>query len=634
MNKVFLKTPTALIAGMALLSTTACTDTNDPASSGGIGMDGTVRFAFKGVPYKDSSEEDAEMLSQVNVYHFKGEEFFLRTDIDDPYAEGIGLPTDGTTRVYCVSEINLNPEIGIKEEAFLNSTVTCKSDDGKAPMFYSGFIDFSEENLSNGRLDIEMKRGVARIDFSNTIDPDIIINKVIVENAPASTFVFPCDSMPDDATVTFSREFNEPFQGVETGMFRIFESTRPVNVRVLGEYGDSPVNILTTLPSVDRNKVYTLQITNVNSNVGGTFTYKDWEEGSTTGAIPSTGKGLFIDKLNSVVPAGVEVNYGKNTVTVPCDGAKDLKLAFLAKTKVSITSIEGEISTAKVSSNEAVKVEEGYISSFNVTIEPNKRLAYTVIVNIKDEEGRHNFVEINVEYNPVREIETVNIAGATWMAFNCTGPDLSKQVYPVDGLSVEDTYINNMLGAIGNLFQFGRQYAYIPYMGYNPSNNLGGQAQDMPWVNYSHMPCPEGYHVATLEEFRRLCPQGTEIPGTYTAGNGESITVTVHAAEGTIQTPTKVGGTIRYMKFTSNDTGNVLILPIGGYKSDKSTASNPAFGKDAVYWTNSNASCKGGHARAFRFMFNWGETSKMDEFQWPMEAFAYVRAIKNVEPNE
>lgn len=597
-------------------------------------MDGTVRFAFKGVPYQGSPEDAADMLSQVNVYHFKGEDFFLRTDIEDPYAEVIGLPTNGTTRVYCVSGIDLNPEVGMKEEAFLNSTVACKTADEKAPMFYSGAIDFSEENLGNGRLEIEMKRGVARIDFANTIDPDIIINKVIVEDAPTSTFVIPRDSMPDDTTVTFSREFAEPFQGVETGMFQIFESTRPVNVRVLGEYGDTPVNILTTIPSVERNKIYTLQITNINSNVAGTFTYKDWEEGKATGAIPSTSRDIFIDKLNSVVPEGVEVDYGKNIVTVPFAGAKDMKLAFLADTKISLTSIEGEIPTARISANDPVKVDEGYLSSFNVTVDPNKRLCYSVILNLKDERGRTNFVEIKVLDNKASTIETVEIAGATWMAFNCTGPELSKQVFPVDGLSVEETYINNWLGAVGNLYQFGRQYGYVPYMGYSPSNNLGGQVQDMPWVNYSHMPCPEGYHVATIEEFRRLCPNGTAIPGTYKAGNGESITVTVHGVEGDVQAPTKVGGKVRYMKFKSNDTGNELILPIAGYKSDKSTAANPLYGKDVVYWTNSNQGCKGGHARAYRFMFNYGDAAKMEEFQWPMEAFAYVRAIKNVETNE
>ncbi len=85
MNKVFLKTPTALLAGMALLATTACTDRNE-LSDGGLGEDGKVKFAFKGVPYQASSQEGSEMLSQVKVYHFKEDTYFLTTDVEDPYA--------------------------------------------------------------------------------------------------------------------------------------------------------------------------------------------------------------------------------------------------------------------------------------------------------------------------------------------------------------------------------------------------------------------------------------------------------------------------------------------------------------------------------------------------------------------
>ncbi len=631
MNKDLFKTTTAWFAALSLLPLAACSDMGETGPDPGQGEDGMVTTKFTGIPYLNSPEDESEKLSEVNVFHFKGEDFMLRTDVDDPYAESIGLPANGTTRIYCVSGVELSADEGVKEVDFAKYVIDSPEGATTAPLFFSGTADFTEESLHGGQVEISMKRGVARIDFANTIDPDIIINKVIVEDAPACTFVFPCDSMPDCGTVTFTREFTEPFQGMEAGMFQIFESTRPVKVRVLGEYRDTPINILTSIPTVARNKVYTLQITNINSNVSGAFTVKDWQEGSLAGAIPSTGKDLFIDQLNSVVPEGVEVNYGKNLVTVPFDGAKDMKLAFLAKTKVSVSSVEGEVATARISVNEPVKIEDGYISSFNVTIEPNKRLAYSVIVNIKDEEGRQNFVEIKVEYNPVRTIETVEIAGSTWMAFNCTSPDIDKQIYPVDGLGVEETYQENWLGAVGYLYQFGRQYGYVPYRSYNPCNNLGGQNQDMPWVNYSHMPCPEGYHVATLEEFRTLCPSGTVIPGTYTAGNGESITVTIHSIECDIITPTNVGGVARYMKFTSNDTGNFLILPIAGYKSDKSTAANPAFGKDAVYWTNSNKQCYGGHARAYRFLFNWGDTCKMEEFQFAMEAFAYVRAIKNKE---
>ena len=634
MNKNFCKTSTAWLATMALLPLSACSDMVDSGRNSGTGDGDVVVPKFIGIPYLNSSDDESEKLSEVNVFHFKGEDYLMRTDIADPYAETVELPTNGTSRVYCVGGIQLSPEEGVKEADFLLSTVDCSSDSQYAPLFYSGTTDFSEETLRAGRVEIAMKRGVARIDFANNIDESVKVHKLIVTDAPASTFVFPQDSILECSTVSLTREFDEPFFGQESGVFSLFESNHPVNVRILGEYADSPLNIVATLPTVERNKIYTLQITNINSLVQSAFTVKDWEEGNNAGAVPSTSKDIFLDKVNSVIPEDVTVDYGTNTLTVPYTGAKNMKLAFLASTQVSVASVEGEISTVKITANDPVKVEEGYISSFNVSVDPNKRLSYTVVLHLKDGNGKYNFVEIKVLNLDERIIETVEIAGAEWMAFNCTGPDLDKQVYPVDGMSIEDTYRYNWLGAVGSLFQFGRQYAYVPYMGYNPCNNLGGQVQDMPWVNYSHMPCPEGYHVATLAEFRTLCPNGTVIPGTYKAGNGESITVTLHAVDGTIQTPTKVGGSIRYMKFTSNDTGNVLILPIAGWKGDKSTAANPTFGKDAVYWTNSNVSCWGGHARAFRFMFNWGDEAKMEEFQFAMEAFAYVRAIKNVESNE
>ncbi|MDE6668199.1 MAG: fibrobacter succinogenes major paralogous domain-containing protein [Muribaculaceae bacterium] len=634
MNKVFFKTPTALIAGIALLSTTACTDRNEPTSTGDVGADGTVQFAFRGVPYKDSSEEDTDMLSQVNVYHFKGEDFFLRTDIDDPYAEVIGLPTNGTTKIYCVSKIDLNPEMGMKEEAFLNSTVTCKAGDEKAPMFYSGAIDFSEENLSNGRLEIEMKRGVARIDFVNTVDPDIIINKVIVEDAPASTFVFPCNSMPDEATVSFSREFAEPFQGVETGMFQIFESTRPVNVRVLGEYGDTPVNILTSIPSIERNKVYTLQITNINSNVTGAITVKEWQEGSATGAIPSTTKGIFIDQLNSVVPEGVEVDYGNNTVTVPFEGANNIKLAFLAKTKVSISSIEGEISTAKVSPNEPMKIDEGYISSFNLSVEPNKRLAYFLVINIKDEEGRHNFVEVNVAVNPTRTIETVEIAGRTWMAFNAMSSDPNVQVFPIDGMTIEEMYQQNWATAIGNFFQYGKIKGYSPWTRNDPNGN-SEITRNAPWGDPEAMPVPEGYHVATQADWLSLIPNGTQLPSTYTAGNGEEIKAELITLPGTLtNSPSaqanKAGLLMRYMRFESLMTGNVLIIPICGMKTnswDEYPGGGRALSAWVGYWIYEDRCL---------WLLQVGGTNEEPAVtsglsRWNYDGFMAVRGVKNLD---
>ncbi|MDE5871200.1 MAG: hypothetical protein K2H22_04615, partial [Muribaculaceae bacterium] len=62
---------------------------------------------------------------------------------------------------------------------------------------------------------------------------------------------------------------------------------------------------------------------------------------------------------------------------------------------------------------------------------------------------------------------------------------------------------------------------------------------------------------------------------------------------------------------------------------DKSTAASSNYGRDMVFWGNDNQGCPGGYARAMRFMFNWGNACNAELFQFQMEAFAAVRAVKN-----
>ena len=182
-----------------------------------------------------------------------------------------------------------------------------------------------------------------------------------------------------------------------------------------------------------------------------------------------------------------------------------------------------------------------------------------------------------------KQIETVEMGGSTWMAFNARSRDLEDQVYPLDGATVEEMYHTGWISSIGGLFQYGRKYMYVPWQGYSPSNNLGNQTADAPWQNDTHMPCPEGYRVPTRSELNSLLPKGQEIPGTYTAGNGEKITATLHIGEGTLTTPTGVTGTQHYVKFTSEDTGRYLIIPLAGGKATSLPAIIPPSEKEPCY---------------------------------------------------
>ena len=77
------------------------------------------------------------------------------------------------------------------------------------------------------------------------------------------------------------------------------------------------------------------------------------------------------------------------------------------------------------------------------------------------------------------------------MAFNARSHDLEDQIYPLDGATVEDMYHKSWINTVGGLFQFGRLYMYVPWQGYNPSNNLGNQTADAPWVKDT------GYRLVT-----------------------------------------------------------------------------------------------------------------------------------------
>lgn len=632
MNNLFCKTSILRLAAISLLPFTACTDMDENGTPTEREDGNMVACKITGMPYLNSSEHETEKLSEVNVFHFKGDDFILRTDVTDPYAESIVLPANGTTRIYCVSGTSLTADRGVKEADFAASTVVSPESSQSAPIFYSGTTDFTEENLADGRVEIVLTRGVARIDFANTIDANVVVNEIIVEDAPASTFVFANGTTPGEATVIYKREYAEGFRGTEGGMFTLYESTRPVHVRILGSYGDSPLNIVTTIPAVERNKVYFLQMANINSNLEGVFTIKDWEEGGSTGANPTTGHGIFIDKANSVIPAGVEVDYGANSLSVSHAGAKGMKLSFTASTKVSIATVEGEIGTVKITPNEPVAVADGYISSFNVDIEPNHRLTYIVTIHLKDENGMYNFVEIRVLHNPVNTIETVEIAGSTWMAFNATGPYIDDQIYPVDGLSVEEMYRTNWLRTVGNFFQYGRRKAYSPWEKCDPNGN-SDTPRNIPWADPAAMPLPEGYHVATAKEWQMLLPVGTTIPSTYTAGNGEEIKAELITLPGTLSgTPSTAANNakllMRYVRFESMKTHNVLIFPICGQKTpgwDEYPGSGTTMHNRVIMWIADD-----------RQVWLFDIATKDDQLvvtqginRWNYDGFLSVRGIKD-----
>ncbi len=586
---------------------------------------------------EQQSEGTAGQLPEMSVFQFSNGEFYLKQQVR-PDAQGtVSLPAMKASRLYfvCGVPFSLSGET-IDEEHFRRISIGRDLHDNTAPEFMTAVVDLDEaETRAGGSTVVSLKRSVARIDLNTTADKQIRIREVVIKDAPAEIYPFLEGTPVSDETVTYRKVFDgEGVEGEQAGVFRLFESPRPVHVRVLGTYKEAPLQLDMELPTVERNKVYELEVRNAGATVEGTVEVKPWDEGGTVVGSPDAGNRILIDAARSTIPTGVQVDYDRNLVEVPAEGATGMTLAFVGESRIDIDQVEGLGDDVNLGNMELEETPAGFVSTFDISVAPQGkgRLGYSVLVHLKSPwmQESYDYVEIRVAPSD-HQIETVEIGGATWMAFNARSRKLDDQVYPLDGMTVEEMYRDSWINTVGGLFQFGRMYMYVPWKGYNPSNDLGHQGTaNAPWTNDAYMPCPEGYRVPTRAEWKSILPASAQIPGSYTAGNGEQITATLHVANGTLVTPTGVGGTQRYVKLVSDATGNTLFIPMAGYKGDKSTSNNPDFGNWALMWTNDRTGCPGGYAWLRRLRFNaaTNSLSTIDEYQWQMEGFAYVRCVK------
>lgn len=624
----------AILVGGVLMS--ACSDNKRY-------LDSALGRAYErySLVMQDAAAEGAEEIPELSVFQFCDGAFYQKQQVKPDASGAVSISATSGSTLYFVSGVSL-PLSGesVNEEEFRRIAVGRNLHDNSAPEFLTAVVDLGGGEAvdtragSDGRTLVELKRSVARIDLGKPADEQIRIREIVIEDAPAAIYPF-LEGMPvSEETVSYRKVFETGVGDKQEALFRIFESPRPVHLQVLGSYGDVPLRLNMELPTVECNKVYELEVRNAGSTVEGTIQIKPWDEGGTVVGSPDAGNRILIDAARSRIPAGVKVDYANNLVEVPAEGTREMTLAFAGDTRIDIASVEG--AGTEVELSDVVVEEESLariVSSFDVSVaaQGKGRLGYSVMVHLKNATMAESYDYVEIRVAPSKnQIETVEMGGSTWMAFNARSRNLDDQVYPLDGITVEEMYQESWINTVGGLFQFGRLYMYVPWQSYNPSNNLGNQTAEAPWVSDTHMPCPEGYRLPTRNEWRALLPNDAQIPGTYTAANGEQITASLHVANGKLVTPTGVTGTQRYVKLVSDATGNTLIFPMAGYKGDKSTSNNPDFGNWALMWTNDRTGCPGGYAWMRRLRFNSAANSisVIDEYQWQMEGFGYVRCVK------
>lgn len=600
----------------------------EPGKGGDSGDDSPDKVTTFVFATEVQGADNAGFPGEITAYLFGADDVLARTEVYPAESKVIEVEAQSGTHACFVSGALLPAENGVTRRADLlkMSYGADVEHHDSAPEIVA-----AQTTLDSGNSRVVFARRTARIDLDTSADSRIAVSEIVLLNVPAATCPFTAGGDAGGRTIEYRRSFQSPLSGRHEDLFRLYEKPSAVDVEVRGTYGDAPIFITASIPSVEAGKVYTLSLMNTGAAVEGVFVIGPWQEGDTVVGYPDTEHRITIDRQRSVFSDGMKADYDNNRIEVPAAGGR-MTLAFRASTEVDISAVEGGGEYVTVSSAKVDKSDGAVVTLFDVTVSPQGRgrLGYEAVLHLKYAllSGSYDYVTLCVAQSP-NQIETVRMAGSDWMAFNARSRDLEEQIYTLDGATVEDMYRSAWIDCTGGLFQFGRMYMYTPWVGYNPSNDLGNQKQNVPWRSSTHMPCPDGYRVPTPDELNALLPDGVTLDGgsaTYKTPDGERITAAIFTADGAISTPTGVGGTPRYLKLTS-DGGGYLIIPLAGSKGDKSTTNNPGFGQRAVLWTDDNTGMQGGWARTHTVEYNNG-SPRMAASRLQMEGFASVRCIR------
>lgn len=162
-----------------------------------------------------SGEESSEELKDVSVFQFSDGELY-KTDLLNPGKnEQSEISAISGSQLYFLTGLDIPvKEKATTEEEFLNTVIGEGLHDNSAPNFMTAVTELESGVVTRGsaNVDVVMKHGVARIDLNTTADSKTKIKEIIVEDAPAETFLFIENKQASNKTVNYRKELASKLQ--------------------------------------------------------------------------------------------------------------------------------------------------------------------------------------------------------------------------------------------------------------------------------------------------------------------------------------------------------------------------------------------------------------------------------------
>ncbi|MDE6742094.1 MAG: hypothetical protein K2J58_07165 [Muribaculaceae bacterium] len=587
-------------------------------------------------------------VTSIDLFQFSDGVLVKKLSVDPSQDNVVEFARKPGARIYALAGYTVEETQNLFESNFSAMTIQIPKDSYSAPVFFSSITDVPD---GAEKLNIELHRGVARLDINNK-DSELKIERVNISGAASYSQIFTTDGCNNStATANYTRIYESGIDGTEESAFVLFETRSPITVTISGMRNGEAVEIVSETPVITRNSIYTVCIDKeTSSNAKGcTLSYGDdngddeglptasikvrrWVEGDVEiGSIDLEESAINLER--SSIPAGVSVNTADNTVTVPAYGALGMKLAFVTKAPLGLGSVLSDTEGVCITPMSSTASDDGYISEFRIDVAQQPKGAQRYQTTVFFNGSSSFFLNIEVESSPY-QIPTVHIGGHDWMCFNAVSQDPEEQIYLPKGMVAKDMYREHFVDCIGNMFQYGRPNPFSPWQAYDP-NMFAGQKRDVPWEIKSMMPLPKGYHVPSSAEWEDLIPSGTVIPGSYRTRTGDSIRASIVTAPDILDsTPSAVTNAQNYLKrgvlFESVSTGARLFLPIAGIKTNTSceipTDPNFRFDTRSGYWMKDK-----NQVMLLQYE-RTGEDSygiKLERKGWNEDGFVMVRGIRD-----
>ncbi|MDE6422471.1 MAG: hypothetical protein K2K95_03515 [Muribaculaceae bacterium] len=220
------KTPFVALIGAGICLLPACQDST--VESPDVPSDG-ASVTLKLTKFGSTTES----TGSVDLLQFSGGVLRQKISATADQSDPVTFNRGDDNRIYAVSGWTLDVVPGKTTEETIAKAIINLKEGETAPIFFSAVASLDSVAST---MSLELQRGVARIDISNS-DSLLTVKEVIVENVPTASYLFPVEGekYADASTTTHSRTFDENIWGLERGVFTIFESTQGATVKISGE---------------------------------------------------------------------------------------------------------------------------------------------------------------------------------------------------------------------------------------------------------------------------------------------------------------------------------------------------------------------------------------------------------------